>query len=63
MPFTEEERRRWHEQKRVRERVEEPPPWRPRPIALCLHCHNPFGYGEGYISEEVALCDFCQRDD
>lgn len=62
MPFTEEERRRWHEEKRAREHAHEPLPWRPEPAAICIHCHNPFGYAEGYIGEEFALCDRCDGD-
>jgi hypothetical protein len=60
MPFTDEERRRWHEEKRARE--QEPARWRPQAAAICLHCHNPFGYGEGSITEEAALCDICLGD-
>lgn len=62
MPFTEEERRLWHEEKRARERRQEPAPRRPRPAALCIHCNNPFGYSEGAITEEAALCDICLGD-
>jgi hypothetical protein len=62
MPFTEQEKRRWHEEKRARERKAEPPPWHPRPAAICIHCHNPFGYNEGVITEEAALCDICLGD-
>jgi hypothetical protein len=39
MPFTEDEKRRWHEEKRMRET--EPPQWRPEPVAICSHCQNP----------------------
>lgn len=62
MPFTEEERRRWREEKRAREPVRELRPSRPPPVAICLHCHQPFGHGEGYIDEEIALCGFCDGD-
>jgi hypothetical protein len=62
MPFTDEESRRWHEQKRARERAAEPPRWRPHPAAVCIHCHNPFGCGEGHISGEAQLCDLCLGD-
>lgn len=34
MPFTDEERRRWHEEKRARERAQQPPPW--PPAGRCL---------------------------
>lgn len=62
MPFTEEERRLWHEEKRARERKLEPAPWRPAPVAVCIHCQNPFGYNEGVITEDFAFCDFCTSD-
>ena len=62
MPFTDEERRRWHEEKRAREPVRELRIPRPPPAALCIHCNNPFGHGEGYIGDEFALCDRCDGD-
>ena len=62
MPFTEEEGRRRHEDKRARERTNEPPPWRPQHAAICVHCHNPFGHNEGVITEDAALCDLCLGD-
>ena len=61
MPFTEDEKRRWHEAKRARER-------RPKgvypsePNAICIHCNNPFGISEGVVTDEVALCDVCNGD-
>lgn len=60
MPFTEDEKRRWHEEKRKRE--PEPPRRRPEPVAECVSCQNPFGYGEGTITPEVAICDVCNGD-
>lgn len=60
MPFTEEEKRQWHEQKRKDE--PEPPRWRPEPRAECLNCQNPFGYDEGTITPEFAICDVCGGD-
>jgi hypothetical protein len=62
MPFTDEERRRWHEEKLARERAPEPPPWRPLPVAVCVNCHNLFGYNEGVVTDEAALCDLCLGD-
>lgn len=61
MPFTDEEKRAWHEAKRQREMR---PEIRSRPpaVAECLHCGQPFGFGEGYISDEISLCDFCDGD-
>ena len=61
MPFTDEERRRWQEEKRKRE--EKPlPSFRAEPVAICIHCHQPFGYGEGTVTDEVTLCDRCDSD-
>ena len=61
MAFTDEERRRWHEEKR---RAEYRPPVavRPAPVAFCVCCQNPFGIGEGVITDEVSLCDVCNGD-
>ena len=61
MPFTDEERRKWHEDKRAREHRHQGFP-RPTPAAICVHCDNPFGIGEGIITDEVALCDICSGD-
>lgn len=60
MPFTDEERRLWHENKRTRE--QEVPRRRPPPVATCVNCDNPFANGEGVITEEPALCDLCLGD-
>lgn len=61
MPFTEEEKRAWHEQKRAREQRPQPS-FRSQPIAICLHCHQPFGMSEGTMTDEVAICDTCLGD-
>lgn len=61
MPFTDEEKRRWHDEKRKRE-------YRPtrvfgsESVAVCVHCQNPFGRSEGVITPEVAICDVCNGD-
>ena len=60
VPFTPEEVRQWHEEKRRREA--EPPRRRPEAVAVCVHCHNPFGINEGVITPEVAICDVCNGD-
>lgn len=61
MPFTDKERMAWHEAKRKRE--ERPQiSSRPPPLTECVHCGSPFGFGEGYISHEVSLCDACDGD-
>ena len=61
MPFTEDEKRRWHEEKRLRELPR--PPLRPEPVAVCVHCHNPFGIGEGTVSDDFPIYDICDGDD
>ena len=61
MPFTEEERARWHEEKLRRERRPAATYMSP-PAATCIHCHNPFGISEGVITPEVAICDVCNGD-
>lgn len=61
MAFTDGEKRAWHEAKRKRE-VWPETAWRPQPAAQCIHCGLPFGYGEGYISDDVSLCDRCNGD-
>ncbi|HYI41060.1 MAG TPA: hypothetical protein VE053_12155 [Allosphingosinicella sp.] len=60
MPFTDDERRRWHEEKRAR--APEPARWAPQAAAICVSCQNPFGYSEGVITEEATLCDICLGD-
>jgi hypothetical protein len=61
MSFSEEEKRAWHKAKRERE-------WQPpisagaAPVTECIHCGQPFGFGEGFISDEVSLCDVCNGD-
>lgn len=61
MAFTDGERRAWHEAKRKRETKPESVR-RSQPVTLCIHCGVPFGYGEGFISDEVSLCDICDGD-
>jgi hypothetical protein len=61
MPFTDEEKRLWHEAKRSREWASEPAPQRPAPVTSCIHCGRPFGNGEGIITDEFSLCDMCDR--
>jgi hypothetical protein len=61
MAFRDEERLRWHEEKL---RAEWRPPLRQRsaPVAVCIHCQNPFGINEGVVTDDVALCDVCNGD-
>ena len=61
MSFTEEEKRAWHEAKLKREDRPEIT-FRTEPVTECIHCGQPFGYGEGYISDDVSLCDTCDGD-
>lgn len=60
MPFTDEEFRKWLEARRLRE--EERPRVRPQPVDECLHCGQSFGFGEGYIGEEISICEICDGD-
>ena len=60
MTFSDDEKRRWHEEKRNREL--ERSRRRPEPVAICVHCQNPFGIGEGTITPEFAICDVCDGD-
>ena len=61
MSFTDEERRAWHDAKRQRE-TRPQVVWRSEPVTECIRCGLPLGFGEGYISEEVSLCDVCNGD-
>lgn len=62
MSFTDEERRKWHEEKRKQEDHNLRPAISARPaVTNCIHCGQPFGLGEGVIVEEVSLCYL--RDD
>jgi hypothetical protein len=61
MPFTDEERQQWHEDKKRREQKPDPA-FRSAPVAICIHCQQPFGINEGVITDEVALCDICNGD-
>lgn len=48
--------RAWYDAKLQREKRPETTS-RSKPITTCIHCGSPFGYGEGYIFDEVSLCD------
>jgi hypothetical protein len=61
MSFSEEEKRAWHEAKRESER-QPAISFRAAPVTECIHCGQPFGFGEGFISDEVSLCDVCNGD-
>lgn len=64
MPFTDKEREQYFAEKRKREagHHHEMIRHRAQAAAICIHCQNPFGYGEGYIGEDVAICDVCNGD-
>lgn len=64
MSFTPEERRQWHEQKRRRENGNgnAHDEWEGNPASVCLHCGNPFGAGNGVVTEDAAICDICLGD-
>lgn len=60
MPFTEEEKMRWHREKAEREsgyglRTSSAP-------FTCIHCQRPFGYADGTVTEDVEICDVCNGD-
>lgn len=59
MPFTPEEVSKWHKRRR-----EAKPDFgfKSTPVAICIHCQNPFGISEGVITDEIALCDVCNGD-
>jgi len=61
MAFTKEEFETWHRAKLERE-FRPTPEYRDPPVALCIHCHRPFGITEGMITDEVAICDICNGD-
>lgn len=61
MPFSDEERRAWHQEKQRRE-FRPPFEWKEEPVAVCVRCHNSFGINEGIIADDVALCDLCNGD-
>ena len=61
MPFTKEEFDAWHRAK-LKEEFKPRPNFRPEPVAECIVCGNPFGYGEGYVNFDFPICDVCDGD-
>jgi hypothetical protein len=61
MAFTKEEFEEWHRAKLQRE-FKPTPEFRRTSVATCIHCHRPFSWTEGMITEEVAICDICNGD-
>lgn len=64
MPFTEKERAQYLAEKKKREAAHHNDDTRHRaePVAVCVHCQNGFGVGEGVIERDVAICDVCNGD-
>jgi hypothetical protein len=61
VPFTDEEFRRWHEEKQKREH-RAPVEFLDPPIAVCVHCDQPFGITQGVVTDQVGICDVCNGD-
>ena len=62
MPFTPEEIAAWHaerESNAAKLDAQRREAMRPPPAANCFRCQIPFGWGEGTISGEFAICDVC----
>ena len=66
MTFTPEEIEEWHRSRRAGydkieagRQVERERARRDAAIAVCIHCHNPFEFGEGVITDEVQMCYVC----
>lgn len=66
MPFTPEEIEQWHRDRRAlsdqieADRLRDAErSRRAAAVAVCVHCGNPFGPSEGFISNEVELCHLC----
>ena len=63
MPFTEEEKRKWHDDKRRRENgSNDADLHRAQHAAVCLHCSNPFSINDGVITDDAAICYVCLGD-
>ena len=61
MAFTMDEFEAWHRAKLQRE-FRPTPSLEIPPVAECVHCGRPFGFSEGTITDEVAICDICNDD-
>jgi hypothetical protein len=60
MSFTDEEKERWHSEKRQREGIREAPSF-PK-VATCILCHRAFGADQGDVHGEFPICDACDGD-
>ncbi len=58
MAFTEKEFQNWHADKRKREH-RAAPVFKSEPIAVCINCHNSFGFDKGMITEDVSIYYIC----
>ena len=66
MTFKPEEIEQWHnDRKSVSDKIEtdrladREAARRANAVAVCIHCSNPFRFGEGHISEDVEICYVC----
>lgn len=66
MSFTDEEKKRWVDEKRAREKGSlQGLSDQPRDsddtaaFASCFHCGNPFRSSEGTVTSDAAICDVC----
>lgn len=66
MSFTNEEKKRWLEEKRGHEgRNQRSCSQAPQhhegssEFAICLYCNNPFRSSEGTVTQDAAICDVC----
>lgn len=63
MPFTEDGKRKWHDDKRRRENASNDSHLHhAQPAAVCLHCSNPFGINDGVVTDDAAICNVCLGD-
>ena len=61
MAFSKEDFDAWHCAKRERE-FKPTRALEKAAAATCIHCHRPFGWTEGTITDEIAICDVCNGD-
>ena len=66
MPFTEDEKQQWHRERAAAAAQIESDRLRAlsqarklNAAAICLHCQNPFGLGEGIITGDAEMCYVC----
>lgn len=59
MPFTEQEKRKWHADRRAGRADDDHSEVAPN---VCGHCGNPFPISAGVITDDFAICDVCNDD-